>query len=239
MERKHIAAIRRAVRLQFEQFFATGRVEDISAEGMAQALLALRKDAAVGWGHKILIGLPRDAKGRHPMGFSQRVYDLMRDYFGIDLLNDSEEITDTTREYIRIALSRGALNGLGVDDVVKEMQALVSDLSTKRARAIARTETVGAANKAAVVVANDSGLVLNKTWQAVHDKRTRHDHVLADGKTIAMDEYFKIGGYDMLQPGDRGGKDGKPKVAARELVNCRCVVGFEGVKDGNGRLVRR
>ena len=237
-EKKHFAAIRAAIKAQFAQFFERGSVEDITSTGLAAPLLTLRKDAAVSWGHTVLIGL-RQYKAMRPMGFSQRIYELLRDYFGIDLLNDSEDITDTTREYIRRALTEGAANGQGIDAVIEQMRKDVPELSKRRAAVIARTETVGAANKAAVAVAKDSVLVLDKKWLSVHDKRTRRDHVLEDGKTVGLDEYFNVGGYDMLQPGDRGGKDGKPKVPGKETIQCRCTLALLPKSDGRGGYVRK
>lgn len=237
-ERKYIPVMQNVVAGQFAQYFATRDVHKVSAETMGVELLALRKDCAVVWGHKVDLQL-RAFKSRQPMGFSERIYGLMREYFGIDLLNDAEQITDTTREYIRLALADGALNGLSIDDIVAKMRAEVPDLSKKRARVIARTETVGAANKASITVAQNSGIALNKKWLAVHDSRTRHTHTEVDGTVLPLDRYFQVGGNELLQPGDRGGHDGHVFVDPKETINCRCTMGYIPLRDGRGAVVRR
>ena len=236
-ERKYKPAIKAAIAAQFHQYLSTKNIQSIDATDLRKILLKLRKEASVIWGHKVQLQL-RNFKNRRPMGFSERIYVLMKDFFGIDLLNDSENITDTTREYIRMVLERGALLGNSFDDMVKEMTANVQEISAKRARVIARTETIGAANKASVTVARDAGILLNKKWLSVHDNRTRHDHVLIDGTTIALYELYNVGGiYKMDHPGDKGGKDGRLKVPAKEVVNCRCTQAYVPVFDSNGRVV--
>lgn len=55
-----------------------------------------------------------------------------------------------------------------------------------------------------------------KEWHAVHDSRTRFDHVKADGQRVGVNEPFDIGGYKAQYPHD-------PNLPARESVNCRCI----------------
>ncbi len=50
-----------------------------------------------------------------------------------------------------------------------------------------------------------------------------------NGQMIGIDDYFKVSGEEMLQPGFRGGVDGKPKVSAGNTVNCRCVVQYRTI----------
>jgi uncharacterized protein with gpF-like domain len=234
MERKYLLSITAAIAAQFQQYISTQNIQAIDAQGLHDVLLKLRKEAAVVWGHKVQLQL-RNFKNRRPMGFSERIYELMKEYFGIDLLNDSEGITDTTREYIRMTLERAALNGSSFDDIVKELSN--TELSKRRARVIARTETIGAANKASITVARDAGILLNKKWLSVHDARTRHDHMRVDGTTIPMEELYKVGVYAMDHPGDKGGEDGRLPVPAKEVVNCRCTQTYVPVFDSNGRVV--
>lgn len=237
-ERKYIQSIKRILDEQVRN--ANSPVNSVD---MFNVLLKLRRDAAVTWGYKIKRSLKVKAIEQkseqgfidRTMGFSERIYELMKAYFGIDLLNESEGISDTTREYIRISLSRGALLGQSFDEIVRGMSE--SGLNERRARVIARTETIAAANKAGHTVAKDSGLLLDKKWLAIRDKRTRRDHVIANGQIINNDEYFKIGGYDMMAPGDRGGKEGRLKVPGREIINCRCTLAFIPKLDANGRIM--
>ena len=61
------------------------------------------------------------------------------------------------------------------------------------------------------------GLQLRKRWIAVKDGRTRHEHALLDGQTVALDEPFRIDGHKLMFPGD-------PAGVARLVWNCRCTM---------------
>ena len=112
-----------------------------------------------------------------------------------------------------------------------------------RARRIARTETVTAANGAAMIYAQNSGNEMEKIWIAVKDNRTRHDHRQIDGNRQSIEEPFtlvspKYGDVFMMQPGVRQQSNGLP-VPAAEVVNCRCTVAFRAKRDSQGRIIRR
>ena len=92
-----------------------------------------------------------------------------------------------------------------------------------RARTIARTESHGARNVAAMTTLQqfESGYgiepgVMRKQWQATEDERTRHTHHEADGQTVGFTEPFTVGGSSLAFPGD-------PTGAAGEVINCRCA----------------
>ena len=143
----------------------------------------------------------------------------MRKYYGIDLLNVAEGLTQTTKDQIQAVLSEAAEKGWSFDEIVSRLQ--VPELTSVRARLIARTETVSAANGAATINAKETGLQLNKIWIAAIDSRTRPDHLIVNGQIIGVDDYFIVGGYKMSQPGDRThGAD------SSEICNCRCTVAF-------------
>lgn len=202
-------------------------------------LLALYIDAGTVWGAKIYSTLPKlpvpKVKARMPIGLSEFLIQAIKDYFDIDLLNDVQDISDTTRKQIIEALKQAAERGLGVDDTIKLMYSLAGN--PVRARLIARTETVTAANKGAALAAEKTGLLLQKTWIAATDNSTRPDHREVNGTTIDGDVAFNVGGYPMQQPGDRGTQGSR--TPAKEICNCRCVVGYEGKRDANGRLIRK
>lgn len=54
-----------------------------------------------------------------------------------------------------------------------------------------------------------------KTWVATLDSRTRPTHVKADGQTVKAGEFFIVGGFKMMRPGDRS-------APISEWINCRC-----------------
>lgn len=125
-------------------------------------------------------------------------------------------ITETTRNQIRKAMADAREQRLNVRQTAK----LVSErtggqILRKRALLIARTESTTAANYGAYLSAQDSGIALEKEWIATRDNRTRDAHRAMDGKIVGRDEFFVVGGREMLFPGD-------PRGGARNTVNCRC-----------------
>ena len=141
----------------------------------------------------------------------------MKQYYGIDLLNDAEGITQTTIEQIRKVLVEAEVKGWGFDEIVNRLDS--PDLTRNRSRLIARTEIVTASNGAAVIQAKESGLILNKEWVSARDNRVRRDHLQVNGKVVGIDDDFTVGTAKMSQPGDRRG-------GASECCNCRCCCVF-------------
>jgi uncharacterized protein with gpF-like domain len=211
-----------ALKEQMQQYIDTGTVMSITSTPVYEALVSLYKASAVVWAHQSQLQTQR-IKARQPMGFSERIVELMRKHFGIDLLNIAQGITDTTKRVIQEVLSKAVELGWSFNEIVRRLQS--PDLTRIRARLIARTETVSAANSAAIINAKETaaktGLKLNKIWIAARDNRTRHDHREVNQTVVAVDDYFVVGGYYMSQPGDR--TQGAP---AAEICNCRCVVGM-------------
>lgn len=85
-----------------------------------------------------------------------------------------------------------------------------------RAQRIARTESTGATNYGAVQALKDEGRT-HKKWVATKDKRTRPEHVQADGQIVPVDGEFEVGGYRLVMPGD-------PSASAHLVINCRCTI---------------
>jgi len=56
-----------------------------------------------------------------------------------------------------------------------------------------------------------------KRWVAHHDDKTRSSHLEADGQTVPVEAYFRVGGEQLMYPGDRRGSMG-------ETASCRCVM---------------
>jgi hypothetical protein len=158
----------------------------------------------------------------------------MRQYYGIDLLNDAEGITEYTREVIQDVLSAAATSGISFDEIVRQLETS-TELSAMRARRIARTEVVSAANTASLINAQETDVPMVKIWLAVDDKRTRRSHRFVDDQTVPLDTPFNVGGVQMMQPGVRKQPSGL-SVPASEVVNCRCVLGYK-VVEGSSRGV--
>lgn len=207
-----------------------------TSEPIQKVLKNLYVDAATIYGAKVRSDLNRlvpyrvenpnsfnQFKARMPMGFSESMRALIEQYFSIDILNQSEGITDTTRELIREIFTKGYELGEGIDDIVAKLKD--TELSRVRARTIARTETVTASNQGSLFVAKSTGLDLNKEWLAASDKRTRNHHRHLNSQVVGIDDYFKDHGVTMKVPGARVQENGLP-VPADYVVNCRCSVAY-------------
>ncbi len=218
----------RALREQVNAYIATGTMASVSSTPVYKVLNSLYLTISPIWAAAATVQL-RTLKVRMPMGFSQRIVDAMIAYFGIDLLNDAEGITDTTKLLIQRVLSQAAAEGFGFDEIVKRLQ--VPELTSKRARLIARTETVAAANAASNIAARETGLLMDKIWISARDNRTRPDHRTVNQSVVAMEDRFQVGDTLMLYPGDKAG-------GAAQVCNCRCVHAFVPRRDKDGRLVR-
>lgn len=118
--------------------------------------------------------------------------------------------------------------GVGRGESIDKLSGRVLDTFTAnevRARRIARTETISATNglqnETAVDVAAQ-GIAMQKRWIATFDRRTRETHADANGQTVALDQPFSVGGYDLDFPGD-------PNGPPQEVINCRCTSAYEPI----------
>lgn len=217
----------KALKEQVNQFIEIGTMMAITMEPVYRVLVELYFSVTYIWAHRATTNLRKE---RLTMGFSQRIIDLMKTYYGIDLLNLADDITQTTKDTIQKVLSDAAEQGFGFDEVVKRLQ--LPDLTSKRARLIARTETVAAANAASNIAARDSHLLIDKIWISAKDNRTRlHHRPPLDGTIIPLNDTFTVGTTQMQFPGDKAG-------GPAEVCNCRCTHAFIPRRDANGRLIR-
>lgn len=208
----------------------------LNSQPLYTIIKGLYLDAGITFGHKVLVSIKRqkEVKARMPIGFNSRMQELIEEYYGLDFLNMSNDISETTRDLLQKVLIQSQADGLGFDDIVKQLEN--TELSRSRARLIARTETVTAANSGAHLSAKESGIVVNKVWIATQDARTRHDHYNVSSAEIGIDDAFQVGNVMMQQPGVRKQPNGLP-VPASEICNCRCCVAFTPARDASGRVL--
>jgi hypothetical protein len=235
---KHFTTVfKKALQQQIRAFEQTKDPMLIPAYPIYIALTELYRKVGVLWANEVRKDIRGKVitKAKLPMGFNEAIINLMREYFGINLLNDAELMTQYSREIIAKVLSDSLPLGLSFDEIVKKL--LVNpEFSAMRARRIARTETVTAANGASMIYVRQSKAKWNKVWIAVKDSRTRHNHRDIDGTTLDIDSPFKLPDAEMMQPGARK-QPNNLAVPASEVVNCRCVVAFEAKRDARGRLI--
>lgn len=129
-------------------------------------------------------------------------------------------------------------SSLGENATVIDLQNAIYSIVSKsqafykwQALRIARTETTFASGFAAMKTAQQSDLVLTKTWVSAVDNRTRHDHLTENGQSVDLEANFIMSsGVEMAYPGD-------PKAPANEIINCRCTIAFKPKRDINGDLI--
>lgn len=138
-------------------------------------------------------------------------------------------------------IDSATVNGASIPDVQAQIEQLFGDTGIPnwkaRARTVARTEVVGAYNGGlydafSMIVENDPDTPWVKRWLATEDKRTRPDHVEADGQTVPYAQPFLLGahegkdgegafaGWPMMYPHD-------PAGPPQEVINCRCTMLLE------------
>ena len=115
-------------------------------------------------------------------------------------------------------LATGYEEGLGIDDIARNLRQDFKNLRDYRLRTIARTEIQGAQNEGSHETMREYG-VRYKQWLTVDDDRVRgsdprdeYDHVYLHGQVVEFDEPYSNG---MMYPGDRSGDIG-------DWINCRC-----------------
>lgn len=147
--------------------------------------------------------------------------DLTAQYISTRSLSAAKELTDTTKKILTQAILSGQEEGLGVNQIAKNIrEAVGGDMGGRRARTIARTETHAAAGFGMQAQASDVEFPLKKIWVAVEDARTRETHTFVDGTELPLDDYFQVGNDQLLYPGD-------PNGSPEEIINCRCTLIYE------------
>jgi Phage Mu protein F like protein len=228
-EKKYSKLFSNTLLLQIKQFIESYKknigvenaINKIDAENMHNILKGLYYEIAAEHGPRVRKSII-EQKNATTIGFSEKMISLMKSFYEIDILNHALNITETTKAKLKLIMIKAEQEGLSIDGIVALIDK--SMLTEIRARRIARTEIVTAANVAGKLAAKDTGLNLRKGWLSTKDNRTRKHHVSIDGAIVGIDELFNLGnGVMMDTPGDRGGKNGQLQTPAKEVVNCRCT----------------
>lgn len=139
---------------------------------------------------------------------------------------------------IRKELEEGFAAGEGIKEVAARLTQ-VAGLTEPRAKTVARTEMISAANAGSylqVVAAGFDSSDTTKIWLATEDTRTRLSHRHADEQDVPLLDEFsvdiysgdvKTGSEEMEFPGD-------PVATPGNVINCRCSLAFEFSDDEDG-----
>lgn len=159
---------------------------------------------------------------------------LMQDYVTTEILNHINNVTNTTKSRIATIIERGANEGLGSERIASLIREEArGDITINRSRLIARTETIGALNQGRLLAIRSSNLEYEKKWLPTLDNRTRDSHIeMRDSDFIPVRDNFLVGGEYLNYPGDPNGR-------ADNIINCRCTVTLQVMRDANGRPIRR
>lgn len=116
-------------------------------------------------------------------------------------------------------LANGYSEGLGINDIARNMRHDFKKLRDYELKRIARTEVQSAQNEGSHETMREYG-VRYKQWLTVGDSRVRgssphdvYDHIHLHGQVVEFDEPYSNG---MMFPGDRNGDVG-------DWINCRCI----------------
>jgi uncharacterized protein with gpF-like domain len=231
---------------------AISRIDEnmLKPSGIVITIHNIYVDAGRIWGGRVYQVVKKEAgqpvsqvagnKALMPIGYNEEMIAIIEAYFRLHNLNMVSEINDTMKDWILKQLIDAQQTGLSIQDVAKNM--LKHDFPANRAIVIARTETIKAANFGAVQGAKKTGFEVEKLWIAARDNRTRriprdnYSHAAMDGKTVPMDQPFLVpmlpAGFDeVMQPGDPNGDKG-------DIIQCRCTVGFNVIRDARGLPVK-
>ena len=130
------------------------------------------------------------------------------------------EITKTTMNDISSVVSRGVQDGLNEREIGKLIQGVAPSKSASRAQTIARTEAHGSSQGISLDVAGETEIPMVKIWLTNDSDTTREDHSDANGQKRALNKPFDVGGEQLDYPGD-------PSGSAENVINCKCVIGYE------------
>ncbi len=147
--------------------------------------------------------------------------EIAKRFIASNSLNRSKLISETSKDKVTKAISKGYELGESVDKIAKRIRA-VDAVAFSRSFTIARTETHRASTYASNEVINNAsdtlGLTFLKQWVPTVDSRTRQDHLsMAGSEPIPMGDKFYVGGEYLDRPNDTDASEANS-------INCRCVL---------------
>lgn len=122
-------------------------------------------------------------------------------------------INDTTFETLKQQFSDSIAGGETREQLITRVRDTYGNISSKRAKTIARTEVHNATQFGTMEGYKQAGLT-TKIWVAVMDESTRMSHASVDGEERPFNTPFSNG---LMYPGD-------PSGPAEETINCRCTI---------------
>ena len=126
------------------------------------------------------------------------------------------DVLDTIGDGVSDTLADAFDRGLDRDAVADLIQSeLDNELGDAAAQRHARTLVQGASERGNHSAIRGSTAV-GERWIATNDSRTRDTHNAAHGQIVPVDVPFRVGGAELMHPGD-------PTGPIKEIANCRCT----------------
>lgn len=135
---------------------------------------------------------------------------------------------------IQSVVAQAIVQGESIPNMAKRVARTMGETDHKATIRYCRTSMTGAQNAGRMDAyhrAEGLGIEMQRQWVATLDERTRYEHRQLDGKTAALDEPFKVEGYEIMFPGD-------PTAAGEMIWNCRCTL-IPSVKGVPNNMKRR
>lgn len=130
----------------------------------------------------------------------------------------SKEVNEYTKKILAWVIEQGNDEGLGANQIARKIQDKFDDMSSKRAKAIARTEITRASSEAEIQARKQTGVVSRKERYTALDERVCPECNAMHWKTVALEDTFIDKGETY-----RGIKYDYADVKGSPLhVNCRC-----------------
>ena len=173
----------------------------------------------------------------------------IREFTGIN--GQIKTVKQNYVDLIKELIAQGIKDNKTMSEITTEIHKLVNSPTFYRwqAERIARTESTGAANRAAIAAGRNANVVYEKVWISATDARTRRiprdewDHLHMHTKTVLEGEPFKVlnklGVFEFIDyPGAKETPFGTPTHAGN-IINCRCSTAVVAKRDANGRIMRK
>lgn len=218
---------------------------NITIESIRKAYQDVYTQIGLIHGNRVGRGINRDLKDYSAPLFNEQFQNTIIEWVRVNCGFRIVSVTDTIVKKIMALVESSLAENLTIEQMQKYIRDNIGKtvLSRYNILRIARTETGAAANHAAIVSGETSGIVLEKVWISSHDGRTRRkpqdrfDHY--EMNNVAVDQYgiFTMTGTNGTI--DRLEFPCATNGSAANVINCRCAVALRPKRDANGVVIRR
>lgn len=139
--------------------------------------------------------------------------------------NKLSGVADDVFSRIRESIEEGLNSGDTSDQLASRIRSEFNAIDKGRSKTIAVTETAAAYGTGREAAMKKAG-VSHKQWLTSGNANVRAAHAAANGQTVAVDDYFEVGGEQLQFPGD-------PEGSPENIINCHCVSIAVEAPEGN------